>query len=123
MVSSQIQGTFYHSNTIEEYNAIDLNNVVSEESKRVCDASDMNTFNKFVIVSFGDLKNYIYEHRVAIIELEGSFAIAKSNKASNFIPGEELGKMGGTILEFVKANEETPFAFSMSKSGEGYEID
>jgi hypothetical protein len=33
LVSAQIQGTFYHSNTIEEYNAIDLNNIVSEESK------------------------------------------------------------------------------------------
>ena len=30
--------------------------------------------------------------------------------------------MGGSILEFVKANEETPFAFSMSKNGENYEI-
>jgi hypothetical protein len=63
LVSAQIQGTFYHSNTIEEYNAIDLNNIVSEESKKVCDANDMNNFNKFVIVSFGDLKNYIYVHR------------------------------------------------------------
>ena len=63
MVSNQIQGTFYHSNTIEEYNNIDLNNIVSEESKKVCDASDMTTFNKFVIVSFGDLKNYLYIHR------------------------------------------------------------
>lgn len=69
------------------------------------------------------IKWYNMGYRVAFIELEGSFAIAKSNKASNFIPGEELGKMGGTILEFVKANEETPFAFSMSKSGEGYDID
>lgn len=61
-------------------------------------------------------------YRVAFIELEGSFPIVKSNKASNFIQGEELGKMGGSILEFVKANEETPFAFSMSKNGENYEI-
>jgi len=40
-------------------------------------------------------------YRVAFIELEGSFPIVKSNKASNFIQGEELGKMGGSILEFV----------------------
>lgn len=53
-------------------------------------------------------------YRVAFIELEGSFAIAKSNKASNFIKSEELGKMGAIILDFVKANEETPFAFSMT---------
>jgi hypothetical protein len=30
--------------------------------------------------------------------------------------------MGGSILEFVKANEETPFAFSMSQNGDNYEI-
>ena len=30
--------------------------------------------------------------------------------------------MGGKVLEFVKANEETPFAFSMTKQGEDYEI-
>jgi hypothetical protein len=65
---------------------------------------------------------YNMECRVAFIELEGSFPISKSNKASNFIQGEELGKMGGTILDFVKANEETPFAFSMTKQGGNYEI-
>lgn len=59
---------------------------------------------------------------MAFIELDGNFPIVKSNKASNFIQYEQLGKMGGSILEFVKANEETPFAFSMSQNGDNYEI-
>jgi Ubiquitin-like modifier-activating enzyme ATG7 N-terminus len=63
LISSPVRGTFIHLNTIEEYQALDLNAVVAEEAKKVLDADDLNTFNRFVIVTFGDLKNYLYHHR------------------------------------------------------------
>jgi hypothetical protein len=40
-----------------------LGKLVAEESKKICDGNDMETFNRFVVVAFGDLKNYIYAHR------------------------------------------------------------
>lgn len=59
---------------------------------------------------------------MVFLEIEGNFPIAKSNKASNFIQAEELGKMGSKILDYVKENEETPFAFSLDKHGDDFEI-
>lgn len=59
---------------------------------------------------------------MVFLEIEGNFPIAKSNKASNFIQAEELGKMGSIILNYVKENEETPFAFSLTKHGDDFEI-
>ena len=55
-------------------------------------------------------------YRVAFIETEGTFGITKSNKASVFIPKEEIAKMGESVLNFVKLEEETPFAFTLSNS-------
>ena len=69
LISSQSHGTFFHSNTIEEYNSIDLNEVMHEESKQICNTEDMTNFNRFVVVTFGDLKNYIYIHRYSLIKL------------------------------------------------------
>ena len=47
----------------------------------------------------------MWYYRVALVELEGNFAIHKSNKALKFFGAEELEKMGGAALDFIK-NEE-----------------
>jgi len=52
---------------------------------------------------------------VAFIELEGNFTTVKSNKASAFVPKEELQVIGTQILNHIKSKEETPFAFSLQR--------
>ena len=35
LISSSLNGTFIHTNTIEEYNAINFNEIVAEEAKSI----------------------------------------------------------------------------------------
>jgi hypothetical protein len=64
LIASNLKGGFIHTNTIEEYNAIDMNKVVAEEAQKVIENSeDFKEVNRFVVVAFGDLKNYLYIHR------------------------------------------------------------
>jgi hypothetical protein len=59
---------------------------------------------------------------VALVELEGNFVIAKSNKAVKFLGAEEMDKIGGVVLDFVKSVEDIPYAFNLSKNEEVYQI-
>ncbi len=66
MANSYISGVFYHTNTIEQYNGqVDFNEVVQKESSRLLDEDDISSAgtNRFVIASFGDLKNYNYFYK------------------------------------------------------------
>ena len=56
------------------------------------------------------------------MELEGNFVIAKSNKAVKFFGAEEMEKIGGVVLDFVKSVDCMPYAFTLSKKEEGYQI-
>ena len=63
LISSAVTGTFVHTNTIEEYNALDFNELVRRESQKVLQNDGFGTVNRFVVVTFGDLKNYLFHHR------------------------------------------------------------
>ena len=56
------------------------------------------------------------------MELEGNFVIAKSNKAVKFFRADEMEKIGAAVLDFVKSVDEMPYAFSLQKKEEGYQI-
>ena len=61
-------------------------------------------------------------YSVALVELEGNFVIAKSNKAVKFLGAEEMEKIGGVVLDFVKSVDDMPYAFTLSKKEAGYQI-
>ena len=50
------------------------------------------------------------------MELQGNFVIQKSNKAIKFMGEEEMGKIGSVVLDFVKTEDHTPFAFTLKKN-------
>lgn len=56
------------------------------------------------------------------MELEGNFVIAKSNKAVKFFRADEMEKIGAAVLDFVKSVDEMPYAFSLQKKEESYQI-
>jgi len=61
LIYSTLKGTFLHSNTIEEYNALDMNHLVAEEAYKVIqNPEDFSDVNRYIVVAFGDLKNYLY---------------------------------------------------------------
>ncbi len=62
LLSTKVQGTFIHTNTIEEYNAYDLERTIEVESSKILQ-DDFENANRFVVVSFGDLKNYFYHYK------------------------------------------------------------
>jgi hypothetical protein len=59
-------------------------------------------------------------YSVALVELEGNFVIAKSNKAVKFLGAEEMDKIGGVVLDFVKSVDDMPYAFNLSKKEGDY---
>ena len=63
LLSSIIPGVFIHTNTIEEYQAMKITEVNISECSGVLDVDNLKEFNKFIVVAFGDLKNYLYHHR------------------------------------------------------------
>lgn len=59
IVASTITGVLIHTNTIEEYRALDFNQIVKKQQEILL--SHMHTCaNRFIVVLFGDLKNYKY---------------------------------------------------------------
>lgn len=66
LATSYINGVFYHTNTIEQYNGqTDFNEVVQKESQLLLDEDNLSSAatNRFVIASFGDLKNYNFFYK------------------------------------------------------------
>jgi|LauGreDrversion4_2_1035121.scaffolds.fasta_scaffold184602_1 hypothetical protein len=63
LVTSAVKGTFIHFNTIEEYEAADVNKIVNEIAESTGILEAVNENNRFVVLAFGDLKNYLYHHR------------------------------------------------------------
>ena len=61
-------------------------------------------------------------YRIAMVELDGNFVIAKSNKALKFLGAEGVEAIGSVVLHFVKNQEEIPFAFTLMKDQAGYQI-
>ena len=57
-----------------------------------------------------------------MVELDGDFVIAKSNKALKFLGVDGVEIIGAVILDFVKKEENIPFAFSLNKTDDGYHV-
>ena len=58
----------------------------------------MQKVNKFLILSFGDLKNYNYHYKYINIEIEGNFETTKSNKIDKFFKKNEIETIELSIL-------------------------
>jgi len=52
------------------------------------------------------------------IETESQLPIAASNKAAKFLPADELSKMGSSVLNYIKGEEDTGLAFVLIKDPE-----
>lgn len=63
LVASSVPGTFIHYNTIEEYEAADLNAITADLASGILDHQNLRECNRFVVLTFGDLKNYLYHHK------------------------------------------------------------
>lgn len=63
LVASSVPGTFIHFNTIEDYQAADLNAIVRDLAGGILDPKNLKECNRFVVLAFGDLKNYLYHHK------------------------------------------------------------
>jgi hypothetical protein len=56
-----------HTNTIEEYRALDVDSIIRQQQASLLDS---NQSNRFVMFLFGDLKNYKYFYRYAVLEMD-----------------------------------------------------
>lgn len=80
-----------------------FNEILEKEASSIINDQDFTSYNKIVIQSFGDLKNYNYHYRYAFVELEGTFDLLKSNKLSKFTTPKDMAHMGLSILDYVKS--------------------
>lgn len=71
LISSTIPGVLIHTNTIEEYQALDTDAIIKQQQAVLLEQIDTQP-NRFVVFLFGDLKNYKYYYRYHILELDTS---------------------------------------------------
>ena len=95
LISSEVRGLLVHTNTIEEYEAFDLERLVQEEWGAVCGrrATDPQPVdaNRFIMVVFGDLKNYKFSMRSVLLEQSTShIQQRKANKLSAFVSADQI---------------------------------
>lgn len=75
LLSFLVPGMFVHTNTIEEFQALDLKALlerektkISSEIRELPSGLKVSMANRFVIAVFGDLKNYVYHYKWCTIE-------------------------------------------------------
>ena len=71
LVASTVTGVLIHTNTIEEYHALDVEAIAKQQQQLLLDRLDADP-NRFVLLLFGDLKNYKYYYRYCTLDLDAS---------------------------------------------------
>ena len=95
LIQSEISGLLVHTNTIEEYNALDLNVLIEQEWAKSCSKHsegvvNPSELNRFILVVFGDLKNYKFATRTILLEQEtGHIEQRKANRLTAFVTPEQ----------------------------------
>ena len=94
LISSEICGLLVHTNTIEEFQAFDMDQLIQQESaKRRPDSP-----NRFLIVVFGDLKNYKFSMKSVLLEQSTRhIQQRKANKLSAFLSAEQIEQMSQVV--------------------------
>ena len=92
LIQSHVNGLLIHTNTIEEFEAFDITPVLTEERQKIeakwNDQSCTDT-NRFVMVLFGDLKNYKFIYKSFLLEDDSTFIQQrKANMLTSFITEE-----------------------------------
>jgi len=83
LISCLVPGLFIHTNTIEEFHALDLSAIESQEQLKLCSAMP----NRFVLCVFGDLKNYVYLYKFIHLQMNTDHVVqVKATKVSLAIP-------------------------------------
>lgn len=80
-------GLCVHTNTIEEFESINLDAILEQEKSKistevkVVQGSKVSQANRFVVCIFGDLKNYVYHYKFVTLTHDTSHVNqAKANK-------------------------------------------
>ena len=67
LISTEIGGLLVHTNTIEEYEAFDMEALIQQEWAKKCQNPAQHV-NRFIILVFGDLKTYKFSMRSLLLE-------------------------------------------------------
>lgn len=117
LISFLVPGILIHTNTIEEFEAFDMHKAQAEQLQHIQDSSHNNTSNanRFVLLVFGDLKNYIYYYKFVLIEYESKHVnLIKANKVSSLMSksdyDENLKILGEKLLKEEDQIENQAFA-------------
>jgi len=87
LISWLMPGLCVHTNTIEEFESINLDAILEQEKSKistevkVVQGRKVSQANRFVVCIFGDLKNYVYHYKFATLTHDTSHVNqAKANK-------------------------------------------
>ena len=71
LVASKVSGVLIHTNTIEEFRALDVDAIIEHQQSILLSNLEKDA-NRFVVFMFGDLKNYKYYYRYCTLNLDTS---------------------------------------------------
>jgi ubiquitin-like modifier-activating enzyme ATG7 len=129
LIQSHVGGILIHTNTIEEFEAFDVNGLLQEQWQELVkrgghDQSAVHT-NRFVMLVFGDLKNYKFMFKSFVLEADSSFIQQqKANRLTSFITDEQRVQMAKVIQERLlrESVQVEPQAFVIKPGAQGYEL-
>ena len=76
-----VHGKFIHFNTIEEYQALEFPQIMANLDKFGMESANFDE-NYIVLVCFGDLKNYDFHYKCAMVQGLEKFQTLKGKKLS-----------------------------------------
>lgn len=98
LVSSTVPGVLIHTNTIEEYRALDLDAIVKQQQALTNEQKP----NRFIVLLFGDLKNYKYFYRYAILEMDTTKVNQTyANIVGTLVKEPNLTSLAAAIGQFI----------------------
>lgn len=102
-----VPGVFVHTNTIEEYEELDLEAIMSKQHSQISNevrelenGLKVNMANRFVIAIFGDLKNYVYHYKFATLEIDSEHVNqVKANKVAKVFDQAQIDALTAGLQE------------------------
>jgi hypothetical protein len=94
-----------HTNTIEEFEAIDTNKLIQEEQEKF-EKSGFKGNNRFILLVFGDLKKYNFSYRFCLLRLDTSnLGSIRANVVSKCLDKEKEAALSENLLAYFKKDD------------------
>ncbi|CAI8598239.1 unnamed protein product [Vicia faba] len=115
-----VSGILYNTNTVESFHALDKQNLLKEEARKIWDdiqtgraVEDCSVLSRFLLISFADLKKWSFHYWFAIpaLMIDPPATVVNLSPASKWLSKEEAESLSASCNEWrgSKSTADVPF--------------